>query len=552
MDSLATKVNVEVNLHGLLELDKSDLSGTFLSSSYFLAISKNDMKYHICTLSKNDVKDLVKTYRIPLDLHPYLPDDRFTMDHLPADAIGIYSEFLGFFGVRHLHARLIHLRKMREEGAMVLLPTPNEIAASLLDQRLAKKSKGPVQARVHLDSEAIAEPNRMSKKRKLKRKALKVDSNALELGQTKGMDDADLTDFYAEIEDSLEKDEGASTRATSAPIPRLGKRLCAPLSMAVVSAYGPSHVGTLAHAYISGHSLSLGGAVVSGHARKSGAKVLRCQVDSLVFLARSAVPLMWSMIRFQRMILASLLMYTKKEWDGPHAPKCNFLCKDIFKDLDVCRNALDRTITPVELRRTESLLPLEFSNCVNILSALLKLKKKKGDVKVLRSEVTSLDNKLENLKRDYDALDQENRELRSQRDDASKEEEVTQFVTSGVEGIIQKLLSSDEFHAALARVASLGINYGVERGLHMGHSDVKFEAAVQKVSNFHVGSRADFDKALDDFPTTLFLFLARLLLPPKVVFPMFKFIQSASSFSSSDLWIVLLIGMPISADDTPT
>ncbi|GJS83311.1 hypothetical protein Tco_0749852 [Tanacetum coccineum] len=58
------------------------------------------MKDRICALSKNDLKDLVKTYRIPLDLHPRLPDVGFTMDHLPADAIGIYSEFLRFFGVR--------------------------------------------------------------------------------------------------------------------------------------------------------------------------------------------------------------------------------------------------------------------------------------------------------------------------------------------------------------------------------------------------------------------------------------------------------------------
>ncbi|GKG62693.1 hypothetical protein Tco_0636424, partial [Tanacetum coccineum] len=50
-----------------------------------------------------------------------------------------------------------------------------------------------------------------------------------------------------------------------------------------------------------------------------------------------------------------------------------------------------------------------------------KLDKKKGDVKLLCSEVTSLDNKLENLQRGCDALDQENKELRSQRDDASEE-----------------------------------------------------------------------------------------------------------------------------------
>nr|GEX28821.1 hypothetical protein [Tanacetum cinerariifolium] len=38
-------------------------------------------------------------------------------------------------------------------------------------------------------------------------------------------------------------------------------------------------------------------------------------------------------------------------------------------DPDVCRKALDRTITPAELRRTESLLPLEFLNHVNVVSA---------------------------------------------------------------------------------------------------------------------------------------------------------------------------------------
>ncbi|GJU17363.1 hypothetical protein Tco_1145329 [Tanacetum coccineum] len=65
------------------------------------------MKYRICTLSKNDLKDLVKTYRIPLDLHPHLPNVGFTMDRLPADAIGIYSEFLWFSGIRVLFSTFL-------------------------------------------------------------------------------------------------------------------------------------------------------------------------------------------------------------------------------------------------------------------------------------------------------------------------------------------------------------------------------------------------------------------------------------------------------------
>ncbi|GKF97950.1 hypothetical protein Tco_0293771, partial [Tanacetum coccineum] len=51
--------------------------------------------------------------------------------------------------------------------------------------------------------------------------------------------------------------------------------------------------------------------------------------------------------------------YTRQQWDGPHASEDNILCSEIFKGLDVCRRALDRTITSAELKIIESLLPLE-------------------------------------------------------------------------------------------------------------------------------------------------------------------------------------------------
>nr|GEX49348.1 retrotransposon Orf1 [Tanacetum cinerariifolium] len=300
--------------------------------------------------------------------------------------------------------------------------------------------------------------------------------------------------------------------------------------------FEPSHVGTLAHASIFGRSLSLRGADVSGQYGKFRAEVLRPQLV---------------------------------EWDGPHALECNILCKDIFKDLDVCRKALNRMITPAELRRTESLLPLELSNRVNILTLCSqvifregsgrnlfyfvflrifqgvkwkggevkweainmfcseKLDKKKGDVKLHHLEVTSLDNKLENLQREQ-ALTlrdlQNELVLEKSKSQGYKDamdglrEEVTQFVGSGVESLIRKLLSSDEFYAALACVASLGINYGVERGLRMGRTDVEFKATAQKVFNFHVGIKADFDKALNDFPTTPFPFLSKIIAASEVNF----------------------------------
>ncbi|GKB13664.1 hypothetical protein Tco_0847587 [Tanacetum coccineum] len=69
-------------------------------------------------------------------------------------------------------------------------------------------------------------------------------------------------------------------------------------------------------------------------------------------------------------------------------------------------------------------------------------------------------------------------------------EEIAHFIGSGVEGLVRMLLSCDEFHVALTHVASLAINYGVERGLR---------------------AKADFDKALVGFPTTLFPFLGKVV-----------------------------------------
>ncbi|GKE10579.1 gypsy type transposase [Tanacetum coccineum] len=72
---------------------------------------------------------------------------------------------------------------------------------------------------------------------------------------------------------------------------------------------------------------------------------------------------------------------------------------------------------------------------------------------------------------------------------------------------------------ALAHVTSLGINYGVERGLRMGRTGAKFEVAAQKVSNFHIGAKADFDKAFVDFPTTPFPFLGKIVAVAKGTLP---------------------------------
>ncbi|GJZ29426.1 hypothetical protein Tco_0574073, partial [Tanacetum coccineum] len=231
-------------------------------------------------------------------------------------------------------------------------------------------------------------------------------------------------------------------------------------------------------------------------------------------------------------------LYTKQQWDVPHLLENNILCKEIFKDSDVCRKALDKTITPAELRRTKSLIPLELSNRVNILNALLvshgmelntrytnlvaskartkeKLKRKSGYLKELRFE----ENK--ELRSQNDVSSEELKSLQAQladakalfrrlidelaRTDAKLSDQALVVRNLQNELALERLLSSDEFHAALARVASLGIAF--ERGCVWV---AKFEVAAQNVSNFFIGAEAEFNKALATLPSTLFPFLGKI------------------------------------------
>ncbi|GKD45943.1 hypothetical protein Tco_1270588, partial [Tanacetum coccineum] len=166
-------------------------------------------------------------------------------------------------------------------------------------------------------------------------------------------------------------------------------------------------------------------------------------------------------------------LYTKEEWNGPHAPEDNILCTDIFKDPDVWRKALDRTITPAKLKRTESLLPLDLSNRFNVLSALLVShgaepnSRYTGLVTARNRLQEKFDRKAGELRSPKDAASDKVKELQTELTDARNQlalekaksqgykdavdglrEEVTRFVGFGVESLVRKLLSSDEFHAA--------------------------------------------------------------------------------------------------------
>nr|GEU61556.1 hypothetical protein [Tanacetum cinerariifolium] len=457
-------------------------------------MSKNDMKNHVSTLSKSDLEDF---------------DSSFTMDRLPSDAIGVYFEFLWFSGVRvsFLTFLLSVLKYFKDDAKIV--EEPHHLFEPLLE-RVSSHTTTPA-----VEGALIPLPT------------------------------------LNELKDSMERDEGTSIRAASVPTPRLGKRLGPPLLVTVTSISGPLHVGTSAYASTSGRSLALGGSVAGGFVRKSGAKDTWHQMDPLDALAYSTLS---RDAEYDEVPEDDFYTATRGEEIKltlfPLAPG-PITCL-IHTKVSLLLYILKRNGTGLMHQKVISYNSLYTDLVASRVRLQEKLDRKKGDVKLLRSEVTSLENKLEKLQRDYDTLGQENRDLHSQRDVASFEVkklqsqladargvsvgltdelahtdaklseqalnvrdlqnelaskrsrsqgymdaadelrvEITQFIGSSVEGLVQRLLLSDEFHAALTHVASL---------------------AAQKVSNFHIGAKADFNKALVAFPTTMFPFLGNVAM----------------------------------------
>nr|GEZ36718.1 hypothetical protein [Tanacetum cinerariifolium] len=77
-------------------------------------------------------------------------------------------------------------------------------------------------------------------------------------------------------------------------------------------------------------------------------------------------------------------------------------------------------------------------------------------------------------------------------------------------GLSDELLSGDEFNPALAHVASLGIAFGAKNGLRIWRTEVEFEAAAWNDSKFSIRAEAEFNKALDAFPSIQFPFLGKV------------------------------------------
>ncbi|GKA02059.1 hypothetical protein Tco_0674724 [Tanacetum coccineum] len=149
-----------------------------------------------------------------------------------------------------------------------------------------------------------------------------------------------------------------------------------------------------------------------------------------------------------------------------------------------------------------------------------KVKRKVGYVFELCSKISNLEEKYEKVQQDWHVLDQENKDLRS------FNEYRLRRLGSGRELVVKDLqndlalerLKSQEYRDAAAAVEHrfhdlkllAFITSMVERGLRMGRTDAKFEQASQNVSNFFLGAKVEFNKAVAALPFISFPFLVKI------------------------------------------
>ncbi|GJS69012.1 hypothetical protein Tco_0701853, partial [Tanacetum coccineum] len=329
-----------------------------------------------------------------------------------------------------------------------------------------------------------SEPDQPRRKIRLRKRASEAGSSTPVVKRAEDVEGTDILDFCTQLEDSFN---------------RLGSPLTC-LSHAASS--GPSHVGTsnAARASSSGH----------GVIQKARAEVMHHQLDPLGTLDQSA--------------LAHYQEYDDSPEDDfaaaslgeeidltlfPLASSPYVMPYPFFDDLDACRKVFDRTITPAELRRTKSLLPLQLSNQMSVLTALLA----SHGIEMNSRYITLVASKArlpEKRKR------KENRELRSLSDTSS--EEFKNLMVQLAEAKATTARSSDELARTDAKLSDQALVVGnLKNELALppwwrgGYAwGVPMLSSKRLLKKFSLGAEAEFNRAVATLPSTNFLFLSKI------------------------------------------
>nr|GEW78960.1 hypothetical protein [Tanacetum cinerariifolium] len=254
------------------------------------------------------------------------------------------------------------------KGIPIPLPTSKEVVVGQPDLKLAKKVKALLKQKVYISLVGPFKDVQPKRKRRLRRKASEARSSA---PATEQAEDVDGVDFLRVIIVPSLKVALRGTKVTLLepflPLTyELVRGVARPHRLSQVDFSDPSHVGT---SNVTNASSFDHADVQKEPDDEFSNATLGEEIDLTLFpLAPGPYYMSYPFTDGEG---SDPPKYIREEWDGPHASEANILSKEIYKVPDVCKRALDRTISHANLERTESLLLLQLSNRISVISALL-------------------------------------------------------------------------------------------------------------------------------------------------------------------------------------
>ncbi|GJV66368.1 hypothetical protein Tco_1477196 [Tanacetum coccineum] len=478
--------------------------------------------------SKNsELKTLIATYDIPLDLRPRLPDSNFSQryrnwhpnscvtDEVPTD-----------FNQDHVDRIKAHIVRLCDisEGVLVwsevimsiydflcmlsldgvaIREEPHGLDTSLLD-RVADHTTAPTPAgaaipRATLEETAVTQTNRKTKVGKKgseagsSRHAAGCGVEQVDDGTLNNGDQGDDTDFSAKDIESfndVSQDKEVTTHVESS---------------------GGMRRTTRASSHVSHDKLDADDNSDDNVTHHYEARVANTVGD---VIGRDLLP----------------------PGPGPYYMPYPY-DEELYKDPKVCRTALDQFPTPAESHRLEELSPVELFDRMSVLQCQLI------------SHGSILNARYDHSLRDVDRLSkwyaQQTLAIKQQNDDFRQQskfivranEEVARLTTqlivleSKCQAADKRLsswdkkhrkykaerdaIASGEFNQAFSCVLSLEISVGVEHGLRMACTDTQFQELSQRVDGFIPGVQEKFNDVVAAFFASTFPFLDKVVPPHK-------------------------------------
>ncbi|GJW57857.1 hypothetical protein Tco_0104588 [Tanacetum coccineum] len=372
---------------------------------------------------------------------------------------------------QHVHN---HTSVAAAKGTPIPLPTLDKVAAGHPYPKLAKKSKAPVKRKEPTSLLGPSEPDQLRRKRRLRRKASNAGSSAPVVERAEDTEATDLSksNYCTILEDTLDKDEVTFFRAAFTPPLRLGKRLGSPPTCLML----PSSIH----------------------------RMLACLMLLVLLLLVMSMFEKYDRISKDDFANASL----GEEIDltlfplapGPYVMPYPFADDQENKDLHSLND-----VSSEKVRKLKGQLVEAEAATARVSDELTRIDAKLSDQELVTRDLQN-DLALERLK----SQEYKDVAVAAEHHFHNLKSEVTRFVGSGVDCLVCKLLSSDEFITTLARILTFSITSMVERGLHMGRTDAEFEQASHNVSNFFLGVEAKFNKVVAALPFISFPFLVKI------------------------------------------